>query len=399
MFTLSEGTSAPQKTAKGTWRAVLITPGKGSSGIYTESMLREHGPVAFPKGTHSYIDHPMQEGEVRSPKNLMGVLASDAYYEDGVGLVGEIKVMEHWRPFVEEVAPYTGLSIYAMGEGERNEDGEIIVESLLPHAQNSVDLVSYAGRPGSKLADKLYEAAVSMMKEARPGELAEKDLVRWAQGDDIMYGQVSYIMTSGVFPFEGDPLEIEATEEAPVALIRVWENEDGEWRPTQVLMGSPISALTKVSALGESKRGMKGTAAESAAATAPYMEEGNSNMEEIKAMLEELRSSMEERFAQLAETLKPVEESEEKEEVDVAAVAEAMVAADLPEVSRKAVYESLRNGAELTAAIEGQKAFVESVKSHLKETAAPVVAAEETVVVNTTEAKPSLASILNVKVG
>lgn len=161
----TESAVAPIKTEGGNWRAVLITPGKGSSGIYTESMLREHGPVAFPKGTHSYIDHPVKEGEVRSPKNLMGVLAEDAHYEDGVGLVAELQVMPHWKEFVEAVAPHTGLSIYAMGDGNYNENGELVVESLTPHTQNSVDLVSYAGRPGSGLAEKLYESAIAAFVE------------------------------------------------------------------------------------------------------------------------------------------------------------------------------------------------------------------------------------------
>lgn len=305
----TEAAIAPTRTENGTWRAVLITPGKGSSGIYSESMLREHGPLAFPRGTHSYVDHPVSEGEVRSPKNLMGVLAEDAHYEDGVGLVAELEVMPHWKEFVEAVAPHTGLSIYAMGEGSRNDDGDVVVESLVPHTQNSVDLVSYAGRPGSGLAEKLYESALA------------------AQVSD------------------------------------------------------------------------NGTAANTAAATINNMEEGNSNMDEIKAMLEAMNEAIEAKFAALAETLSPEEEPEEKEEIDVAAVAEAMVAADLPEVSRKAVYESLRNGADIAEAIEAQKSFVESVKSHLQETAVVAAPVEETVVVNTVEAKPSLADILNVKVG
>lgn len=162
---LTESAIAPVKTESGNWRAVLITPGKGSSGVYTEAMLKESGPVAFPKGTHSYIDHPVAEGEVRSPKNLMGVLAEDAHYEDGVGLVAELQVMPHWKEFVEAVAPHTGLSIYAMGEGNYNESGELVVESLAPHTQNSVDLVSYAGRPGSGLAEKLYESAIAAFVE------------------------------------------------------------------------------------------------------------------------------------------------------------------------------------------------------------------------------------------
>jgi len=395
-----EQATAPTKVGNN-WRAILITPGKGSSGVYPEAMLREYGPSAFPKGTHSYVDHPNHDEEIRSPKNLMGVLSEDAYYEDGVGLVAELQVMPHWKEFVESVAPHTGLSIYAMGEGEYDdEEDEIVVESLIANAQNSVDLVSYPGRPGSKLADKLYEAARAMI-EAEPGELIEEDLVSMDHDGEMAYGQVAYIMTEGVFPFEGDPLAVPASPEAPVALVRVWRQEDGEWEPTQMLMGHPISELTKVSELGESKSRENGTAAKTVANTKSYKEEGNSDMDlkELSDQLAELPNLV---AAAVAEALAPAEEpeEEEKEETDVAAVAEALVAADLPEVSRKAVYESLRAGADLTEAIENQKAFVDSVKSHFKEEAdASARAAGETVIVNTQEKAPRLSDILNVKVG
>ena len=492
---LTESSSAPVKSGNN-WRAVLITPGKGSSGVYTEEMLKEYGPDAFKKGTHSYVDHPRDESDIRSPKNLIGVLAEDARYEDGVGLVAELNVMPHWKEFVEAVAPHTGLSIYAMGEGNYNDDGDVVVENLVPHVQNSVDLVSYPGRPGSKLADKLYEAAMAMAEaapdalkrgdsvswnssggtargrierivrdgnisvpdsdftitgtsdnpaalirlyrdgertdtvvghkfstltkiadldeayhkddekkkkrrrnsEAQPGELKEKDLVRMDHGDDMAYGQVAYIMTEGVFPFEGDPLAVPASPEAPVALIRVWMLEDGEWEPTQMLMGHPISELTKVSALGDTGDGEKGTAAPTAAETVTNMKEGYSIMElkELSDQLAELPNLV---AAAVAEALAPAEEPEEKEEVDVAAVAEAMVAANLPEVSRKAVYESLRAGADLDESIISQLAFVESVKSHFKEEAVASNKNEEAVIYNTQEKAASLSDILNVKVG
>jgi hypothetical protein len=413
---LTESSSAPVKSGNN-WRAVLITPGKGSSGVYTEEMLKEYGPDAFKKGTHSYVDHPRDESDIRSPKNLIGVLAEDARYEDGVGLVAELNVMPHWKEFVEAVAPHTGLSIYAMGEGNYNDDGDVVVENLVPHVQNSVDLVSYPGRPGSKLADKLYEAAIAMVSsesyhtddedekkkkkrkaEAEPGELKEKDLVRMDHGGDMAYGQVAYIMTEGVFPFEGDPLAVPASPEAPVALIRVWMLEDGEWEPTQMLMGHPISELTKVSALGDTGDGEKGTAAPTAAETVTNMKEGYSIMElkELSDQLAELPNLV---AAAVAEALAPAEEPEEKEEVDVAAVAEAMVAANLPEVSRKAVYESLRAGADLNESIISQQAFVESVKSHFKEEAVASNKNEEAVIYNTQEKAASLSEILNVKVG
>ena len=395
---LMESTSSPIKSEDGTWRAVLITPGKGSSGIYTEKMLKEYGPRAFKKGTHSYVDHPRDEGEVRSPKNLIGVLAEDATYENGVGLVAKIRVMDHWKEFVEAVAPHTGLSIYAMGEGNYNDEGDVVVENLIPHTQNSVDLVSYPGRPGSKLADKLYEAAVAMVAEAEPGELRERDLVRMDHGGDMAYGQVAYIMTEGVFPFEGDPLQITATPESPVALIRVWVEgeDDGEWMPTPMLMGHAISELTKISELGESEHGLKGTAASTAAATIEHKKEGNSM--ELKELSDQIANLPSVVAAAVAEALAPAEEPE-KDEVDVEAVAEAMVEADLPAVSRKAVYESLRAGNDLATAIEAQKGFVESVKAHFKEEAKAAPAAEETVIVNTSEKAARLSDILNVKVG
>jgi hypothetical protein len=421
---LSESGSAPVKSGNN-WRAVLITPGKGSSGVYTEEMLKTYGPEAFKKGTHSYVDHPRDESDIRSPKNIIGVLAEDAQYEEGVGLVAEISIMPHWREFVEAVAPHTGLSIYAMGEGNYNDDGDVVVENLIPHVQNSVDLVSYPGRPGSKLADKLYEQAISMAfeaysyddddekkkkkrkKEAEPGELREKDLVYMDHGGDMAYGQVAYIMTSGVFPFEGDPLAIEASPESPVALIRVWMERDGEWEPTQILMGHKISELTKISELGEMPEsreeasapmsGKNGTAAKTAAATESKKKEEHMELKELSDQIAELPNLV---AAAVAEALAPTVETEEKEEIDIAAVAEAMVEADLPEVSRKAVYETLRSGGDLAEAIESQKAFVESVKTHFKEEAkAAPKNVEESVIVNTEEKAPRLSEILNVKVG
>lgn len=392
---LTESGSAPVKHGN-RWRAVLITPGKGSSGVYTEGMLRTFGPKAFPKGTHSYVDHPAQEGEVRSPRNLIGVLAEDAKFEPGVGLVAELDVMPHWKEFVEAVAPHTGLSIYAMGDGKYNDEGEMVIESLVPHVQNSVDLVSYPGRPGSKLATKLYEAAIAMV---RAKELMEKDLVKWEEADgDVKYGQVAYVMTDGVFPFEGDPLAITATEGDPVVVVRQWDAEGGEWRATEELFAKKADELMKVSALGESV-GMDGTAASTAAATLEYKKEGNSDMElkELSDQLAELPNLV---AAAVAEALASSEEPEEKDEPTVEAVAEALIAAGLPEVSRKAVYESVRAGGDLAEAIEAQKAFVDSVKAHLKEEAVSVKsAAEETVIVTTQERAPRLSDILNVKVG
>lgn len=289
------------------WKAVLITPGKGSSAVYTEEVLRRDGADAFPAGTHSYVNH-LQEGEVRSPEKLWGVLSEDAYYEDGVGLVAKIKVMPHWADFVEAVAPHTGLSIFVEGLASKDDNGDLLVESFLANPTNTVDMVSWPGRKGSGLASKLYESAV---------RASESD-----NGDT-----------------DGDTVSI--------------------------------------------------------------TEEGNSDME-LKELSDQIAEMPNLIAAAVAEALAPAVEPDEKEEVSVEAVAEALVAADLPEVSRKAVYESLRNGGDLAVAIEAQKAFVAQVKEHLAESVkADAVRVEETLIVNTPEAaaKTSLSGLLNIKVG
>lgn len=301
-ITFKESSAAPVRDGD-FWKAVLITPGKGSSAIYTEDVLRRDGAAAFPAGTHSYVNH-LTEGEVRSPEKLWGVLAEDAHYEDGVGLVAKIKVMPHWADFVEAVAPHTGLSVFVEGIASRNDAGEVMVESFVSNPMNTVDLVSWPGRAGSGLASKLYESAV-----------------------------------------------------------RASESDNG-------VTDGDIDSLT---------------------------EEGNSDME-----IKELSEQIEALAAIVAEALAPAVEPEEKEEVDVEAVAEALVAADLPAVSRKAVYESLRNGGELTAAIEAQQAYVAQVKEHLAESVkANAVHVEEALIVNKSEEKAdaTLSGLLNIKVG
>jgi hypothetical protein len=166
------------KNPDGTYNVVLISPGRGSSGYYSEELLREYGAVAFPAGTHSYLDH-LGENENRSASKLLGVYPEAAHYEEGVGLVSKFRPMKHWADFVEEVAPYTGLSIYAQGEGvEEDMDGEsvYVVKELLPNIMNTVDLVSYAGR-GGHFVESLIESALAN-KETENNNMALEDEVR-----------------------------------------------------------------------------------------------------------------------------------------------------------------------------------------------------------------------------
>lgn len=173
---LTESSSTPLVVEEdGTIEVVLITPGQGSSGYYSEEMIKSFASETWPKGSHSYVNH-LEQGEKRTPEKLIGVLTEDAHWSDEKnGAVSRLKPMKHWEEFVREVAPYTGLSITARGTGRVDTiDGKetYVVESLEPNIMNTVDLVSYAGRGGyfAESLETLYESAIKESTQGNPAD-------------------------------------------------------------------------------------------------------------------------------------------------------------------------------------------------------------------------------------
>jgi hypothetical protein len=152
MKLLSESSNSTLTKNGKRWKATLAVPGQGSSGFYSENVLKEFGPQALAPGAKAFIDHD----STRSPKDMIGIYPDGAWWDDETGsLVGELEVFPHWSDFVEAVGPHAGLSIYMMGETDA--DGN--VTTLIPDQMNGVDLVSYPGLAGSGLVEKLYESA------------------------------------------------------------------------------------------------------------------------------------------------------------------------------------------------------------------------------------------------
>ena len=169
---LSESTSVPTETdVKGRWSAVFITPGRGSSGDWTEEVLERDGAHALKKGARCFVTHQRQENGEADPFRMWGVLAEDARYEAGVGLVGEIDVLKSWRERVEEVAPHTALSVYLWADTDEYGTVTRIYEDV----DNGVDLVSTPGRPGSELVEKLYESAKPSSEKAAATSAEDKE--------------------------------------------------------------------------------------------------------------------------------------------------------------------------------------------------------------------------------
>lgn len=154
---LHESSATPLKREGSVWSAIYITPGEGSSGKYSDEMLAEYAPAAFPVGTKHYFKHPDHPGDQRDPRDQWGVTIEGKGYENGKGYSGAIQVLPHWQTVVDSLAEagQASLSIWAMGETD--EDGN--VTALYPDVQNTVDLVAYPGRPGSGLTEKMFESA------------------------------------------------------------------------------------------------------------------------------------------------------------------------------------------------------------------------------------------------
>jgi HK97 family phage prohead protease len=93
---------------------------------------------------------------------------------------------------------------------------------------------------------------------AEPGELEVGDFVEWDSSGGMARGQIEAIITDGVLEVPNTDFTINATEEDPAALIRIYrreEDEDGSmyWDDTDVLVGHKFSTLTKIDPLEDDR--------------------------------------------------------------------------------------------------------------------------------------------------
>lgn len=153
-------------------RIKLVDRGWGSSGFYSESVLRQAADdQIWAAGSHMYMDHPTASEGVerpeRSVRDLAAVLTSPARFEDGA-LYAEARVFSPYQPVLNEMRDHIGVSIRASGLAEHGEaegrEGTIIIaltEGI------SVDFVTRAGR-GGRIVEVL-ESARREMAESGDG--------------------------------------------------------------------------------------------------------------------------------------------------------------------------------------------------------------------------------------
>lgn len=177
-----------ESAASGRLRVAIITPGWGSSGYYSESVIKEAADnKIFPAGTHLFMDHPSETEEwdrpERSVRDLAAVLRDDARWDANENaLIGDVQLIGPYRESLSdpELLNAIGLSIRASGEfseGEAEGRKGRIVTKLLEGL--SVDFVTRAGRGGKVL--QILESARNRAAESLTRETF--DLLRRALGD------------------------------------------------------------------------------------------------------------------------------------------------------------------------------------------------------------------------
>lgn len=178
----------------GAWKVRLISEGQGSSGFYSRELLENfHGVL---DDVLSFKNHP---GEWEGPESrdftmIVGEIRGETWVEDderGLAAVygWYLPDPEH-REKIERYKKKIALSIYAMGEGEHNDDtGRFEVTSFEADPYNSLDVVIAAGARGKFLehARKVNEhriknasaTVVEAEKKDTEGlsEMAEKDVL------------------------------------------------------------------------------------------------------------------------------------------------------------------------------------------------------------------------------
>lgn len=155
IITLVEAAGQPTKVGT-RWLVTIAKPGKGTTGTYTEDVLKETGPIAFPPGTKAFFNHDAK----RDVRDMVGTYNDGAFWNDEEGeLQAYLTPFDRYRTVLDEAGKNVEASIHAQA---RKDHKTGYVKELLYNRGNTVDLVSFAGLEGSGLkyqVESLFAAA------------------------------------------------------------------------------------------------------------------------------------------------------------------------------------------------------------------------------------------------
>lgn len=172
---LEAATLVEADTEAETWTVRLINEGRGSSGVYSATLLETYGH-AF-NDAISFLNHPQSGPETRNFTEIAGRVVGKVWTEKAED--GTLGVYANWRPDedyrrkLENYKDRLGLSIYISGSGDVEDDGEFhVTEFDVDDPFKSVDVVIAAGRGGrfeiTESYRKIYESARAQTSDEKP---------------------------------------------------------------------------------------------------------------------------------------------------------------------------------------------------------------------------------------
>ena len=220
----------------GTWKVRLISEGRGSSGVYTASLLENHYH-AF-DNVLSFRNHPQWfEGpETRDFTMIAGQIQGETWVErDERGLVaiyGNYLPDEEYRPKLEQYKNKLGLSIYIEGSGYEDENGDYIVDWFNPEdPYASVDVVIAPGARGKFLesARKMYAEREEALAGKRPGARQAEQKKEITMDDELKetlkgISEALAILVAEKKAADTSALQIEADKAAVTSAVEAYAN-------------------------------------------------------------------------------------------------------------------------------------------------------------------------------
>lgn len=169
--------ASTEPSADGSWTVRLISEGRGSSGVYTRSLLENYFH-AF-EDVLSFLNHPVEGPHERNFTEIAGRIKNARFQEDSEGkaaIFGDYYPDEQYAEKLGKYRDKLGLSIYISGTGSVEEStGDFIVESFDEDDPfKSVDVVIAPGARG-KFMESMREVYSARVEEEKPTTTAVED--------------------------------------------------------------------------------------------------------------------------------------------------------------------------------------------------------------------------------
>lgn len=137
---------------------------------------------------------------------------------------------------------------YAVAEGKSMTDSKTGIRKIKELELYEYSPVIFGAAPHTRtLAVKDADGIAE--NKAKPDEIEVGDFVSWNSSGGRARGRIEHIMRDGVLGIPESDFSINATEEDPAVLIRVYRQGSDGWEETEVLVGHRASTLRKINEL------------------------------------------------------------------------------------------------------------------------------------------------------